>query len=153
MTFETIDFLAALYGDRRPATDPMPGDTAADQAEPPGPDPAEALGGDGGAADPGGEPSGFDFSGWVLRPDGKGRLGWEAPDLPEASRWWAVADFDELPEPGDPCPRCGSFETWSDLLGGEHCGQCEPGKLDRSPKLMHPCTRLRRGKGSAPNIL
>jgi len=37
------------------------------------------------------------FADWVLRPDCHGRMGWEAPGLPESDRWWARFDFDELP--------------------------------------------------------
>jgi hypothetical protein len=37
------------------------------------------------------------FAGWILRPDVDGRLGWEAPNLPERLRWWARYGFDELP--------------------------------------------------------
>lgn len=40
----------------------------------------------------------FDVSDWVRRQDCKGRWGWEAPDLPEAARWWARWEFDDLPE-------------------------------------------------------
>jgi hypothetical protein len=37
------------------------------------------------------------FADWILRPDVSGKLGWEAPDLPESSRWWARSTFDALP--------------------------------------------------------
>jgi transcription elongation factor Elf1 len=71
----------------------------------------------------------LDFSGWTLRPDATGRLGWEAPDLAEGDRWWATATFEDAPvapsaeharaprvRSGLPaeragCPRCGSGET------------------------------------------
>jgi hypothetical protein len=39
------------------------------------------------------------FVDWVLRPDCRGRLGWEPHDLPESVRWWARFDFDDLPVP------------------------------------------------------
>ena len=81
------------------------------------------------------EPQPDPLAGWVRRQDAAGRWGWEASDLPEEARWWAVADFDELPEPGQPCPRCGSLEKWTDLLGGEHCGQCKARKLARAERL------------------
>jgi len=45
---------------------------------------------------PGGKTAG-PFAGWVLRPDVTGRLGWEAPNLPEWVRWWARFTFEELP--------------------------------------------------------
>jgi hypothetical protein len=38
------------------------------------------------------------FTGWVQRPNLRGRLHWETPDLPEAARWWARCAFDALPE-------------------------------------------------------
>jgi len=38
------------------------------------------------------------FSGWVRRPDRRGRMGYEAPGLAELARWWVRRDFDELPE-------------------------------------------------------
>ncbi len=72
------------------------------------------------------------FADWVFRPDAHGRLGWETPDLDEADRWWARADFDDLPEPGEPCPKCGSLEAWWDLLGGQHCQHCDGERLRRS---------------------
>ena len=37
------------------------------------------------------------FANWVRRLDCHGRMGWEAPDLPEWQRWWARCDFDDLP--------------------------------------------------------
>jgi hypothetical protein len=65
-----------------------------------------------GAPDIDGAPSrGLGFARWVLRPDARGRLGLEAPDLPEPERWWARGGFDGRPEPGDGCPKCGSLET------------------------------------------
>ena len=39
--------------------------------------------------------------------------------------------WDEATEPGDPCPVCGSLEKWWDILGGEHCQQCEHATLDK----------------------
>jgi hypothetical protein len=42
--------------------------------------------------------AGTPFAGWVQRPDFRGRLRWEAPNLPEAARWWAWSDFEDLPE-------------------------------------------------------
>lgn len=46
------------------------------------------------------------FARWVCRPDAQGRLGWEAPDLPDDSRWWARRRFEELPQwlPALPMP-------------------------------------------------
>ena len=87
---------------------------------------------------------GLDFSAWVLRPDALGRLGLEAPDLPEADRWWSAAGFDDLPDPGDPCPACGSLETWSDLGGGRRCGGCDRDKLAQALQLADRADRLRR---------
>ena len=86
------------------------------------------------------------FADWVLRPDCHGRMGWEAPDLPEADRWWAHCMFDDLPLPGPPCPKCGSVEEWTDLLGGRHCQQCDGDLLRRSLDLAERAGRLRKGK-------
>lgn len=46
------------------------------------------------------------FARWVCRPDSQGRLGWEAPGVPEQSRWWARRSFDQLPNwlPALPMP-------------------------------------------------
>jgi hypothetical protein len=47
-------------------------------------------------------------TGWELKPDASGRLGLEAPALPDNVAWWRRCDFDDLPEPvwpgylGDP---------------------------------------------------
>ena len=41
--------------------------------------------------------AGTPFADWVRRPDCHGRMGWEAPGLPESDRWWARCDFDDLP--------------------------------------------------------
>ena len=38
------------------------------------------------------------FADWVRRPGCHGRMGWEAPGIPESDRWWARCDFDDLPE-------------------------------------------------------
>jgi hypothetical protein len=46
---------------------------------------------------PGPEPAPGPFDGWTLRPDVDGRMGLEAPDVPERRRWWARATFDNLP--------------------------------------------------------
>jgi len=90
MSFQAADFLAALYGERPTAPDPTPGSGA-----PAGIGPREPL-----AADADGQaPANPDFSDWVQRPDCKGRMGWERPDLPEAARWWARCEFDDLPGP------------------------------------------------------
>ena len=77
------------------------------------------------------------FTDWVLRPDSHGRMGWEAPDLPEA------VPFDDLPLPGPGCPVCGSLESWRDLLGRERCGVCERGLLDKAFQLTEKAARLR----------
>ncbi|HUT10728.1 MAG TPA: hypothetical protein VMY42_09545 [Thermoguttaceae bacterium] len=39
------------------------------------------------------------FAGWVRRADVRGRMGWEAPAVPERLRWWARADWEDLPSP------------------------------------------------------
>jgi len=68
---------------------------------------------------------GIRFADWVRRPDAHGRMGWEAPDLPERDRWWARRDFDDLPLPIAGCPMCGSLESWQDALGRQRCGVCD----------------------------
>ncbi len=45
--------------------------------------------------------AGTPFNGWVRRQDCTGRMGWEAPELPEADRWWVRCTFDDLPEVPD----------------------------------------------------
>ena len=171
MSYHAGDFLASLYGDR-PATSPdtpgpEPQATAPRQpqeparttvADAPTLGPTDTPGDHDNGLQPQGEPSGdtpaadadggplggLDFSGWVLRPDALGRLGLEPGDLPEADRWWTRGGFDELPEPGDGCPACGSLEVWLDLTGGRHCGRCEADKLARSLQLAERAARLRR---------
>ncbi|MBU4271714.1 MAG: hypothetical protein KKE86_08120 [Planctomycetes bacterium] len=85
----------------------------------------------------------FPFADWVLRPDAHGRMGWVAPDLPESDRWWATADFDDLPPPGPACPRCGSLAEWWDLLGGRHCGQCDGDVLRHGLDLLDRAEKIR----------
>ena len=152
---------------KAPAAD-APGDPAAVPVQPQGhaPTPAadapalgptDAPGDHGGPLQPQGEPQavpsgdalgdlqpGPDFSGWAPRLDAHGLLGLEAPNLPDSDRWWSVAGFDDLPEPGDGCPECGSFETWSDLAGGRRCGVCDRDKLTRALWLADRAARLRR---------
>ena len=60
----------------------------------------------------------------VVQPDRSLPEAAELPTLtvdPEAVDVVEVPDFDSLPLPGDPCPVCGSLETWWDMLGGGHC--------------------------------
>lgn len=50
------------------------------------------------AVDTVGDPlAAFTYADWVQRSDSRGRVGWEAPDLPECERWWARWDFNDLP--------------------------------------------------------
>lgn len=60
------------------------------------------------------------------------------PTIPE------VVPFDDLPLPGPACPRCGSLEEWTDLLGGRHCGICEAGTLNKALQLADRAARLRQ---------
>ena len=106
-----------------------------------------AIGKDTPGSDPAPEPIPASFEGWVRRQDHTGRWGWEAPGLPEWQRWWAGCDFDDLPEPGDSCPRCGSLEFWWDLWNNAHCCQCEADKLNRSRSLAARAARLRAASG------
>ena len=85
------------------------------------------------------------FADWVQRPDCHGRLGWQAPDLPE------VIPFDDLPLPGPPCPKCGSLEQWQDALGRTRCGVCEADTLHKALRLVKRAARLRkRGQPRTP---
>ena len=56
----------------------------------------------------------------------------------------ADAIWDAAEPPGDPCPKCGSLERWWDLLGNEHCQQCQP--LHRARALADLAARIRRRK-------
>jgi hypothetical protein len=52
--------------------------------------------------------------------------------------------WDEATEPGQACPRCGSLEKWWDILGGEHCQQCEHATLERALRLADRAAWLRK---------
>jgi hypothetical protein len=43
-------------------------------------------------------PAADPFADWVYRPDYRGRMGWEAPNLPAWLCWWRFCEFEELPE-------------------------------------------------------
>ncbi|MBU4273738.1 MAG: hypothetical protein KKA28_17900 [Planctomycetes bacterium] len=73
MKTNATDFLAGLFGQGKADSPPAPTPEAAD--------PLATL----------------PFADWVLRPDAHGRIGWEAPGLPEVDRWWARCDFLDLP--------------------------------------------------------
>ena len=66
-----------------------------------------------------------DFSRWTYR-DGR----YIGPNANPAD------DFDELPEPGGPCPTCNSLDFSVDILGGRHCRRCEADKLARSRRIV-----------------
>ncbi len=83
------------------------------------------------------------FADWVHQPDFRGRLRWEAPNVPEADRWWAVADLEDLPQPGGPCPRCGSMELWETIAGTWRCQHCDAVAFRRSLDLIELAARLR----------
>jgi hypothetical protein len=68
----------------------------------------------------------------------------ELPTLAADTEAVEVPDFDSLPLPGDPCPRCGSLEKWWDILGGEHCQQCERATLDKALQWVELAARLRQ---------
>jgi hypothetical protein len=67
-----------------------------------------------------------------------------APAIPEVVNVVEMPDFDSLPLPGDPCLRCGSLEKWWDILGGEHCQQCQRATLDKALQLADLAARLRQ---------
>jgi len=136
----------------------------ADEADAPALGPSEAPCDHGDGLQPQGEPSadlpaadapgtlepGPDFSGWELRPDFGDRLGLEPADAAEPARWWAHGGFDDLPEPGDGCPQCGSLEAWLDLTGGRRCGECDGSKLGCALQLAHRAGGLRCNRPAVP---
>ncbi|MFZ1933325.1 MAG: hypothetical protein WCB27_01330 [Thermoguttaceae bacterium] len=60
------------------------------------------------------------------------------PAIPE------VVPFDDLPLPGPACPKCGSLEEWTDLLGWQRCGVCEADTLEKALQLANRAARLRQ---------
>jgi hypothetical protein len=50
--------------------------------------------------------------------------------------------FRSLSDGGDPCPECGSLETWEGIVGGRQCTVCE--SLARSKATAYQAQRLRR---------
>ena len=80
------------------------------------------------------------FVGWVLRPDSRGVMGWQAPEAPDP--WLAWEDLSAFPHP---CPTCGSLELWEDALGGWHCQRCERATFERGLRLAERAARLRGG--------
>jgi hypothetical protein len=95
MGFDVATFLGKLFGGpivttAAVAPEPVPQPEAADAGQPA---PVPSGG-------PGAGPEPDPFPGWVRRQDVFGRWGWEAPDLPEAARWWARSGFEALPEAG-----------------------------------------------------
>lgn len=71
------------------------------------------------------------FADWIRRSDAIGRMGWEAPNLPEWRRWWARSTFDGLAEVGDlldradqhrgACEWCGQSKWWRSVHGVVVC--------------------------------
>jgi hypothetical protein len=64
-------------------------------------------------------------------------------DLEPCQRWWEHGDFEDLPEPADPCPTCGSLAWWEDLAGGRHCLTCERDRFQRAERLATKAADLR----------
>ncbi len=52
--------------------------------------------------------------------------------------------WDDLPEPVD-CLKCGSFNSWWDLLGDRHCMTCDPPL--KAIRLLKVTERIRRQRG------
>jgi len=143
--FDVSDLLENLFGDSPIVASAVAPEPTVAPADRPPADPLDAPGaGRQLPLDLADDPlAGTPFAGWVRRPDSRGRISWEAPDLPEADRWWATADFDDLPPPGPACPKCGSLEEWADLLGGRHCGQCQGDLLRRGLDLLDRAEKIR----------
>jgi hypothetical protein len=69
---------------------------------------------------------------WVLRPDTRGRMGWQSPDAPVPFiAWEDLIDPDPTPAaPGaDPCGWCGRRAWWRSIHGAVVCGHCHPPAL------------------------
>ena len=84
------------------------------------------------------------FADWIRRPDASGRMGWEAPDLPERKRW------EQLPELPRPCPRCRGLELWETMTGDWRCLHCERVEFERSQELSRLAPQLRAASGLPP---
>jgi len=136
MGFDAADFLAGLTGQQAAAEGIGPRPLAVD-----GPSATAEPIGNSAAAEA--EPASRLFSDWVLRPDVSGRLGWEPPDLPEEARWWGRCDWEDLPRLPEPCPTCGGFERWWDILGRAHCQRCEKAVFERGRWLADRAARAR----------
>jgi hypothetical protein len=52
--------------------------------------------------------------------------------------------WENTEEPGQPCPACGSLETWWNINGKSHCQQCKP--IRRALVLVGKVARIRRRK-------
>jgi hypothetical protein len=61
-------------------------------------------------------------------------------DIPEPE---PAVPFEQLPEP-KPCPQCGGLDKWWDILGGEHCTECEASKVAKCRRLAERAAELRR---------
>ena len=118
------------------------------------------------------------FSDWVLRPDANGRIGLEAPSLPEVDRWWATSPWEGVPRapdapatkphcsdgwppntivPPEGCKQCGSLDQWQSMAGDWHCSICEPPTksrawLERAAKLREQAPRIARNARPAPSM-
>jgi hypothetical protein len=57
-----------------------------------------------------------------------------------------VVPWEECIEPPDPCPKCGSLMIWWDVLGGQHCMNCEKPKyaVEKAAELQELAKRLRQ---------
>jgi len=139
MDFDAVNFLMGLFGG-----DTVPSGTDPD---PQGSDNAPALEEKAGSPAPraaGPEPAPEPFAGWVLRSDVSGRLGWEAPGLPEAARWWADSRFEDLPAV-EFCPKCGGVMWWWTVGGDRRCMVCDPPTA--AIRLLERAERIRRRLG------
>jgi hypothetical protein len=63
-----------------------------------------------------------------------------AAPMPDADE---MPDFESLPQPGRPCPRCGSLESWQNALGRQRCSVCGRAALEKALRLAEKAAELR----------
>ena len=111
----------------------------------PAPEPETATSGDGepvtAHVHPDADITGHPIDAWLAAEDfGKWTCQNGRWTCPEASG----DDFDALPDPGQPCPVCGSLDVLWGLWNETICQRCNPDKLARSFRLAERAQRLRQ---------